>query len=275
MIGEADGAVSEDDAYTYDYTLKGSRASAIPKLLAKYSFPLKIGLGREGITTRGAPGLRLFRAIRGGGVIAHRPKAERALLLNEAVELVRLEMLRVVGQAPVEIPSHCFDDIGTFVQSLLDAVQNRSNGRVEQALVGAKLQLRFPDSIIPNNPSFAADRQTRRDCDFEVDDIRVIVSVAPKDQHFESAVSLVQAGRTVYFIVAEKHCDTAKKRLRRMSPTKTVVVHDVNQYVTSNMGEIARDRKLSPRQMCMLLVAEYNRRIAADNDPSLQVVEPA
>ena len=106
MIADSDGQLSEDDAYTYDYTLKKSRAKAIPKLLAKYSFPLKTGLGPEGITTRGVPGLRLFRAIKGGGVIANRPKAERASLLQEAIELVRVEMLRVVGQEPIEIPFH-------------------------------------------------------------------------------------------------------------------------------------------------------------------------
>jgi hypothetical protein len=183
-IRESDGPLSEDDAYTYDCTLKRSRAKAIPKLLGKYSFPLELGMGRAGITTRGAPGLRLFRAIKGGAVIADRPKAKQALFLREAVDLVWEEMLSVVGQGPVGIPFHRFEQTSAFVESLFDAVKNRSNGRVEQALVGAKLQLRYPKIAVPNNPGFAGDRQTGRHCDFEVENLRVIVSVSPKDQHF-------------------------------------------------------------------------------------------
>ena len=160
------------------------------------------------------------------------------------------------------------------MESLLEAVENRSNGRVEQALVGAKLQLRFPNSVVPNNPGFAGDRQTGRDCDFEVDNIRVIVSVSPKDQHFVSAASLAAQGRMVYFVVAEKSSAAAKKRLKRMSPKGTMMVDDFEHYITSNMGEIANERKITDREMCLLLVKEYNRRIVVDNDKSLQVVEP-
>jgi hypothetical protein len=274
MIADRDGPISEDDAYTYDYTLKNSRAGAIPKLLAKYSFPLKLGMGTEGITTRGAPGLRLFRAIEGGGVIANRPMAKRKLLLGEAIDLVRVEMLRVVGQGPVNIPFHRFDQTSTFVESLFEAVQNRSNGRVEQALVGAKLQLRYPNISVPNNPGFAGDRQTGRDCDFEVNNLRVIVSVSPKDQHFESAESLADQGRTVNLVVAEKSFLAAKKRIKRKSHKGEIIVSEVEHFVISNMSEISTDREIDAREMCLLLVKEYNRRIVVDNDDSLRVVEP-
>ena len=53
------------------------------------------------------------------------------------------EMLRVSAETCRDSVS-LFEQTGTFVESLLKAVENRSNGRVEQALVGAKLQLRFP-----------------------------------------------------------------------------------------------------------------------------------
>jgi hypothetical protein len=274
MIGDSDGPLSEDDAYTYDYTLKNSRAKAIPKLLEKYSFPLHLGMSAEGITTRGAPGLRLFRAIDGGGIIANLPREKRALFLGEAIELVRGEMLKVIGQGPVEIDSHRFDQTNTFVESLFKALENRSNGRVEQALVGAKLQLRFPNIPVPNNPGFAGDRQTGRDCDFEVENLRIIVSVSPKDQHFESAVSLADKGYTVYLIVSEKSFASAKKRIKRTNNRGTIIVSDVEHYVTSNMSEISTERKITDREMCLRLVKEYNQRIIVDYDNSLQVKEP-
>ena len=107
-----------------------------------------------------------------------------------------------------------------------------------------------------------------------MDNIRVIVSVSPKDQHYASAMSLAAQGRTVYFVVAEKSSEAAKRRIKRMKPAGTVIVDNVEHYVTSNMGEIADERKITAREMCLLLVKEYNRRIVIDNDTSLRVVEP-
>ncbi|MBN1911439.1 MAG: DUF4928 family protein [Pirellulales bacterium] len=274
MIGDSDHVLSEDEVYTYDYTLKRSRAAAIPKLLEKHSFPLKLGMGAEGITTRGAPGLRLFREIEGGGVIAGHAKDERLSLVSQAIGFVRDEMLKTVGQGPVQIPSHCFDRPRSFVESLLEAVANRSNGRVEQALVGAKLALRFPKATVPHNPGFAGDRQTGRDCDFEVDDLRVIVSVSPKKQHYESAAILADQGRTVHLVVAKKSLDAASRKLGRARHKGDIIVHEVEHYVTSNMSEIATDRKITSREMCLILATEYNQRIRADNDESLQVTMP-
>lgn len=274
MIAESDSILAEDDVYTYDYTLKKSRAKAIPTLLAKYSLPLNLGMGKEGVTVRGAPGLRMFRAMKGGAVIMERPIAERRLLVREAVELVREELMRVLGQKPVELLPHEFEQSGAFVAALLKAVENRSNGRVEQALVGAKLQLRFPNIPIPNNPGFAGDRQTGRDSDFAAENIRVIVSVSPKAQHFEAATSLADQGRQVFLVVSKRAFPAAGKRIERAGYQGRVLVASVEYYVASNMSEISTERRHSAREMCLLLANEYNRRIADDNDASLRVVLP-
>ncbi len=273
-IGESQAELSEDDIYTYNYALKGSRAKAIPTLLAKYSLPINLGMSSEGVTVRGAPGLRMFRAIQGGAVIMDRPKPQQETLVREAIELVRAELLKVVGQGPVTLPPHTFKQSGTFVAALLRAVENRSNGRVEQALVGAKLQLRFRDIDIPNNPGFAGDRQTGRDCDFEAGNLRAIVSVSPKKQHFDSAALLADEGLQVYLVVAKQSLSSALRQIEKMGYEDTVSVATVKDYVASNMKEISTERRITPAEMCLELAIEYNRRIAADNDPSLQVTLP-
>lgn len=275
LLHDSEKPLVEDEVYTYDYTLKNSRAAAIPALLSKHGFPTKLGLSREGVTVRGAPGLRVFRAWKGGRVIMDFPVNARRAMVLEAIELVRAEVLRVVEQKPVMLGSSCFDQTGTFITELLDAVVNRSQGRVEQALVGAKLQLRFPKNKIPDQPAFAPDKQTGRESDYDIDNMRVIVSVAPKDVHYLTAAKLASENREVTLVVTEKTFAAAKNRIKRDKESGRVLVIAVEDYVTSNMKEIAHDRNVNARQMCLLLVAEYNRRIAYDNDTSLQIVIPS
>ena len=58
-----------------------------------------------------------------------------------------------------------------------------------------------------------------------------------------------------------------------IKPAGTVSVDERRNYVDGNMSEISTERKITPGKMCLLLVKEYNRRIVADNDASLQVAE--
>src|SRR5689334_5106095 len=50
LIAESEAGLEDDAIYTYDYTLKGSRAAAIPKLLGKYGLPINLGMSGEGVT---------------------------------------------------------------------------------------------------------------------------------------------------------------------------------------------------------------------------------
>ena len=96
-IAESPNPLTEDEMYTYDYTLIKSRSNAIVRLLEKHGFPTKTGLSGEGVTVRGAPCLRVFRAIKGGAVLAGRPDEEKKALIKEAIELLRSELLLTIG----------------------------------------------------------------------------------------------------------------------------------------------------------------------------------
>lgn len=266
--------VPEDDIYTYDFSLKKSRGKAIVSLLEKYGFPPNPGISREGVTTRGAPGFRILRDVGFGLAIAGVDQDSRNLLLDAAVELVRTEMIRFLGRDPISLPEHRLGSVGLFVQSLLEAVENRSNGRVEQAIVGAKLQLRFPEIEVPNERAFAGDRQTGRDCDFEVGELRVIVSVSPKPQHFDVVRQLVDCGKEVVLVVSEKHLRSATGHIMKWKLPDPPQVASVYGYIKSNLTEISVAKQISKSEMCQKLIVEYNRRVEVENDPSLRVVLP-
>ena len=102
----------------------------------------------------------------------------------------------------------------------------------------------------------------------------MIVSVSPKDQHFESAKLLADRGRQVFLVVSKKAFAAAGKRMDRDGYQGKVLVATVELNVAGNMTEISTERKITAGEMCLLLAEEYNRRIVADNDESLQVVLP-
>jgi hypothetical protein len=140
-VQKAGAELSEDDIYTYDYTLQGSRG-ATARLVAKHSFP-DLGMKKEGVTTRGAPGLRFFKAVQGGAILKELDNGLQERFLKEAIDLLRTEARKVEEQPYLELPYSAFENAGTFLRALLDAAKKRSQGRVEQAVVEAKLQLRF------------------------------------------------------------------------------------------------------------------------------------
>lgn len=274
MLRDRDTPIAEDEIYSYDFTLKKSRTESITRLLSKYAFPTNLGLSKEGVTVRGAPGFRMFREIEGGAVLMPFPAAQRDAFILETVECIREELSRVLEQKPVELPTNVFQHTGKLIPALLNATTNRSNGRVEQALVGAKLQVRFPQSQVAVNVSFAGDRQTRRECDYEVGNIRVVVSVSPSPAHFASAKLLADEGREVYLVVSDGAFASARTRIKREGYEGLVTVQSVADYVVSNMKETGHQLELSAQEMCARLVAEYNRRIGSEYDQSLRIVVP-
>ena len=174
----------------------------------------------------------------------------------------------------MELKPHEFDACDVFVEALLTATENRSHGRVEQALVGAKLQIRYPNENVAIQAAFAGDAQTNRESDFAIGELRVVVSVTPKDSHYKSAISLARDRRRVTLVVSDKSVNSARNRIRD-AKISGIQVRTVTEYVAGNMDEIAQERKISSHEMCMELLSEYNKRIIRDNDPSLQVVPPA
>jgi hypothetical protein len=75
----------------------------------------------------------------------------------------------------------------------------------------------------------------------------------------------------VYLVVGERAVARAKVKVKR----DNVIVSSVREYVAGNIGEVSSDRKLPNRTICLLLAEEYNRRIAAVKDRSLQLVVPS
>ena len=84
-------------------------------------------------------------------------------------------------------------------QILAMARETGKYGPVAQYLVGAKLQLRFPEVVVRNESYSAPDQQTGQPGDFVVGDTAFHVTVAPTTGHFEKCVRNLREGHSGLF----------------------------------------------------------------------------
>ena len=164
-------------------------------------------------------------------------------------------------------------------QILQIAKKSGKSGPVAQHLVGAKLQLRFPDIEVPNNPASAADQQTGRAGDFQIGDTAFHVTVAPtRDNLFERVKENIQHGLRVYVVVPDEKLTTARGYAEEQLPGQAsqIAVCAIEAFVAQNIDELATFAKGQLLQGFRALLEAYNRRVdAVESDKSVLIDIPA
>lgn len=142
-----------------------------------------------------------------------------------------------------------------------------------QHLVGAKLQLRFPNVQIENRSFTSADDQLGRQGDFFVGETALHVTVAPTAGHYERCERNIREGFRVYLLVPENRRAGAMDWVQSASPGR-VTVESIESFVAQNLDEISG---FSPSKATHLrnLIEMYNMRVrAVETDASLQIDLP-
>ncbi|WP_254512960.1 DUF4928 family protein [Anatilimnocola floriformis] len=180
---------------------------------------------------------------------------------------------RPISADPILLPALACSHLGAFVTLILGSTETLSaGGRVARALVDAKLRLRFPSHMVTR----CEKRGSQTFTEFTVGSLRVIVAIPLSDEAFNSAGAFAKNERQVFFVVPADDVEYAHHRIKKMRcRLEWVRVKSVDDFVTDYMHGVATDLSLTPAQFCLKFIAEYNRRIAADGDPSLQVLLPA
>ena len=161
---------------------------------------------------------------------------------------------------------------------LRKATEAGKSGPVAQHLVGAKLQLRFPELEVANNPASAADQQTGRTGDFQVGDTAFHVTVAPtRDNLFERVRENIQEGLRVYVIVPEERVATARGFAEEQLPSQAsqIAVCSIEAFVAQNIDELSTFAKDGLLEGFRALLETYNERVdAVESDKSVLVDIP-
>lgn len=158
---------------------------------------------------------------------------------------------------------------------LLEAAAEGKTGYVAQHLVGAKLQLRFPEIEVSNESGSTADMQTQRPGDFLIGHTAFHVTVAPMPPVFEKCRHNIQQGFKPFLLVPDNKLIGARQFAEQICEQQ-IAVESIESFVSQNINELSLFSKEKLPASFRDLVHIYNRRVdSVETDKSLMIELPS
>ncbi|WP_279051301.1 DUF4928 family protein [Cedecea davisae] len=168
--------------------------------------------------------------------------------------------------------------VSTIVSEILGAAAERADkptGVVLQHLVGAKLQLRFPEEEIGCDRANTADLQTDREGDFQIGNTAFHVTTAPMEKLINRCVKNKGEGYRPVILTLESKVQAAKQMAENVNMIDLISVQSAEIFIGTNIEEIAVYDGDKIRESIARLIRTYNQRIQKiESDKSLMIEEP-
>lgn len=262
--------VTDADVFSKGGELIGSR-SALSSTLAAYGVPAKFL--KEATNRQVAPFARkLLDALGWGQSLAALSAEERErVLLTGAGKLAQLAHAWL-GRQHLRVNCDRQHSPIAWIESILNQAKGRSGGRVEQHLVGAKLERRFPTATIPNNPGHAGDAQTGRAGDFSLGTTVYHVTAAPARAVIEKCGANLAAGLHPVLLVPRDAVTKAVHVAEDVGLDKRITIVGIEDFVALNIVEMSEGKDADFVSTLSEIVAAYNRRLdEVETDMSLKI----
>lgn len=170
--------------------------------------------------------------------------------------------------------------VASIIGDILKTSANRSDkptGTVLQHLVGAALQLRFPNEEIGVDKSNTADLQTDREGDFQLGDTAFHVTVSPMEKLIQRCISNKKSGFRPVILTVRSRIDAAYQMIdiADSSMSDRVLVSSSEDFIGLLVEEMSIFDGKSIRSNIARLIRLYNNRIdQIETDKSLMLKEP-
>lgn len=146
-------------------------------------------------------------------------------------------------------------------------------GAVMQHLVGAKLEMPYPDQTINHSGYSVADSPTGRSGDFQIGDCVIHVTTAPAQLLLQKCSDNLDRGLRPLVISTNAGAAMAETLADQEGLSRRIEVLDITQFLVSNMLEWTAFDGSRRRNTFEELVTRYNRIVeACETDPSLKIV---
>jgi hypothetical protein len=255
--------------------ISGASGQAVKKILARFGETRPFAK-EGGRTNRGGPGdiKKMFNALKEANLekLATERRNEilnemQLFLVGKVVEFHNRERIKMVYD-----PSK---STWQNIQGLLSAARETGKeGPVAQHLVGAKLQLRFPEIVVGNESYSTADDQLGRPGDFYIGDTAFHVTVAPMIGVYEKCKHNLENGYRVYLLVPERALTGARQNVELMVPGR-IAVESIESFVGQNIEELSYFMRDKLKNGFRRLLESYNQRVdKSETDKSMLVEIP-
>ena len=263
--------------------VRGQSSQQVQKILEGHGIS-RVFLKEGGRTSRGTPSFarsfaEFLNDLAKGPLAQQSDEVRRSAF--QAIEKRAVDFAREYFSAQ-RLAIHLSPDFSStaLVSAVLEAARERqketpgatAEGAVAQHLVGAKLALRFPTVSIINMPYTAADEQTTRAGDFELNDAVFHVTVNPTEAVLRKCLENFRAGRRPVLLVAERKLAGAFVLAAQLEAESRIDIYGVERFVSSNLNEIAGFSSTGFNETFRRLIEIYNDRVLeAETDHSLMI----
>jgi hypothetical protein len=249
--------------------IRGSRAT-LPKTLEIYGIENYL----KEVTTRAGhqQGQRLFERLEYGRILSALAPEVRDGYLLEAIDVLIEHAKAWLNRQQLRF--NCDRQLApkTWIRNILEEAKGRSGGKVEQHLVGAKLERRHPKLKIANNPGHAGDAQTGRSGDFLVGKTVYHVTTSPSLAVIEKCEANLRSNLHPVLLVpcAEKLRATHLAELKGIY--ERVTIAGIEDFIALNIIEMSDGDHVQFAEELTAILRAYNRRFdEVETDLSLKI----
>ena len=146
---------------------------------------------------------------------------------------------------------------------------------VAHHLVGAMLEVLYPDIEIEILSLASADQQAGPACDFMINDTMIYVTLGPTEALLATCHTNIQQGVRPMILTLEDRIGTARSLADYIGIEDRVTVRGVEEFLSRNIDAMASYSIAETRRVLRQLFDAYNSRVAAvEPDPSLLIEVP-
>lgn len=256
--------------------IRQARGEGIKQILNDYG--LGAGFLKE-VTSRQAPqdGQRLFESLEWGGVFVGLPKQARDAIINQLATMLLQKAQEQLQREAVRLKIDQNQSPAAWLRQIVEATRDRSRGVVEQHIVGAKLETRFPEQDFPALPAHAADAQTGRAGDYELklesSSVIIHVTAHPSSALIEKCRENLRNRQTPLILTLREKEQNAIALAEDQQLADQIAVIPIEHFVATNIIEIASQRRCALVDVLRAIIDVYNRRVEeAETDHSCKLV---
>ncbi|PKO23927.1 MAG: hypothetical protein CVU38_01535 [Chloroflexi bacterium HGW-Chloroflexi-1] len=257
--------------------IKGTSGQAVRKLLARYgeTRPFLAEGGRTNMGLRADIKALLNQLAKTD--LARLPLDERSVVLGELQKSLVAKMQEYPTRPGLKVKYDPTASVAASVRGWLDlARQHGKEEAVTHHLVGAKLQLRFPELTIGAKSVRTTDQQLDKAGDFLVGDTVFHVTVAPVQPIYDKCKQNLYDGLRVYLLVPDERVSGARMLAEMNGIKHSINIRAIEVFVADNIAELSTFASDQLSHGFLRLLDEYNRRVEiAEIDKSLLIEIPA